>query len=58
MASKNFNIKLEEDIKERAESIYKELGVDKPNKETLFALLEVKKSVMIRILKHMMLKKL
>ena len=35
MTSKNFNIKLEENIKERAESIYKELGVDKPNKETL-----------------------
>ena len=58
MASKNFNIKLEEDKKERAESIYKDLGVDKPNKATLLALLKVKKSVMIRILKHMMLKKL
>ena len=58
MVSKNFNIKLEEDIKEKAELINKELGIDKPNKVTLFALLEVKKSVMIRILKHMMLKKL
>ena len=58
MVSKNFNIKLEEDIKEKAELINKELGIDKPNKVTLFALLEVKISVMIRILKHMMLKKL
>ena len=43
MASKNFNIKLEEDIKERSELIYKELGIDKPNKVTLFALLESEK---------------
>ena len=49
MASKNFNIKLEEDIKERSELIYKELGIDLSTainiflRKSILALLESEK---------------
>ena len=49
MISKNFNIKLEKDIKERSELIYKELGIDLSTainiflRKSILALLESEK---------------